>query len=146
MKFDFAKNQTVKTLDEVPSDFRGLYVEHEGSFKLDTEDAKVKSAVAAITGLNSALVSSRAEVDSLKGKQVDLSSLADYGTSPEEIKTAIATKIEELQQQLAGNEDAKINLEKIKEDLAKGHAIELDKANTRNKALLGQLNRKNSSF
>ena len=138
MKFDFSKNQSINALDAVPADFRGLYVEHEGGFKLDDSDS-VKSAVAAITALNNSLGAARTELDSAKAKAIDLSPLADFGGTPEEIKQSINTKIEEMQQQLAGSEDAKVNLEKIKQDLAAGYEVKIQKAQERNKALMNQL-------
>lgn len=123
---DFGFEPEVENLDNVPVDYRGLYGRdgEEGPFKLRSDDDTVKSAVSAITGLNQALKAARAEAKQSKSKAVDLSPLADFGSSPDEIKAAIQAQIEELQGKLAGGEEAKLNLDKIKQDLAAAHATE----------------------
>lgn len=125
MDFSFSDAQVVDSLDKVPQDFRGLYVEKEGKFSLDAEDPKVGAAVSAVTRLNEALKAARAEAKA-KGKQaVDLSPLKDWGESPEEAASAIRAKIEELEAAAAGSKEAKLNLDKVKEELSKAHAKEL---------------------
>lgn len=118
MQFDFAQNTVVENIEKVPADFRGLYVEHtEGdkkTFKLASDNPAVKSAVAAITGLNSALKAARAEVTAAKGTQIDLSPLSEYGTDPAAIATKVKEVVEGLQGQLKG-----VDVNKIKADLEK---------------------------
>ncbi len=134
MKFDFAANKTVDSIEKVPADFRGLYSEgDDGSFSLRSDDAGVQSAVSAITRLNNALVSSRAEAKAAKDNSgVDLSALEDYGVTPEEIATTVAGKLEELQAQITSGkgkksaEEVERQIEKIKKDLMKTHQTEVD--------------------
>lgn len=121
MDFVFSENKEVATLDKVPTDFQGLYKESDGKFVLDTENAATKSAVSAITRLNEALKASRAEAKNFKGQKIDLSPLSEFGTSPEEILAGFKSQVEELESKLQGNKEAKLNLDKIKEDLAKAH-------------------------
>jgi len=139
MKFDFATNQTVDSIESVPQDFRGLYTEADGKYSLKSDDAGVQSAVAAVVRLNEALNKSRGEVKTLKSGQVDLTPLSDYGSTPEEIAQAVADKVKTFEDELAKGEGAKLNLDKIKEDLAKAHANDLKSKDTRIEALTGQL-------
>lgn len=138
MVFDFAKNQTVEKLDDVPEQFRGLYVEgEEGGFKLSDSDS-VKGAISAILGLNKALVAARGEARDIKGRQsVDLSPLGEWGETPEQIAESVNSRIAELTE--AAEAGKGLDVEKIKKDLAKGHTKELEKANKRAEALHGQL-------
>ena len=137
--FDLANNKSLKSLESVPSDFQAFYKQDGDEYILDTETPAINSAVSIISGMVNTLSAVRNEADTYKSKAVDLSSLADYGTSPEEIKSSITAKIEELQQQLAGGEEAKLNLEKIKEDLAKAHTKDLEVRDNRANALRSQL-------
>lgn len=141
MEFNFAQNQTVDNIDSVPGDFRGLYVEADGKYKLDTDDPKVKSAVSAITGLNTALVAARAEAKAAKGRAVDLSPLADYGESPTTIKETFESKLAEAAKAAKGkgNEDKEQAVKAATDALAAKHARELEALGTREQALKGQL-------
>lgn len=119
MEFSFEQNQTVDTLDKVPEDFRGFYVEGEDKkFKLDE---KFKKATAAIDGLNKTSKTLRSGEKSLKDLVAGFKALGD---TPEEIKQ----KLEDLNAQLTSKE--KINPEKIKEEITKafeGKLAEKDK-------------------
>jgi hypothetical protein len=140
--FDFAENQTVESLDKVPSDFRGLYVEGEGGkYTLNGDDATVGSAVKAIQGLNKALKASRAEVNDVKSRIPDLSPLGDYGDTPEAIAEAFNTKVEELTAAAKGKQakDVDAAVKAAQEAMAKAHAKDLEKATVRNEALQAQL-------
>lgn len=134
MKFSFADATTVKNLDAVPADFHALYDEQEdGTFRL-SQDPKVKSAVAAITGLNQALVAARGETEAAKKtKSVDLSPLADFGDTPEKIKEAIEAKIKAL------SEGGKVNVDKIKQEIAASFAKDHEAKDKRIGALHSQL-------
>jgi hypothetical protein len=127
MEFDFAQHTTVADINKVPTDFRGLYVEREDGdkkvFALDTENAGVKSAVAAITGLNNALKAARGEVKTLKNGQIDLTPLTEYGNDPASIAAKIKETVEGLQGQIKG-----VNVDKIKQDLEKPWTEKLTKA------------------
>lgn len=127
MEFDFAQNTKVADINKIPADFRGLYKEvAEGDSKqyvLNSEDAGVKSAVAAITGLNSALKAARGEVKTLKSGQVDLTPLQEYGADPAAIAAKVKEIVEGLQGQIKG-----VNVDKIKQDLEKPWTEKLTKA------------------
>lgn len=140
MEFDFSQNTEVDSLDKVPQDFRGLYVSVEGKegvFKLDSDNEGVKSAVAAVQRLNTSLKAARADAKAKGDKAVDLSPLGEYGTTPQEIADAFTGKLTELQDQL--NKKGDINVEKIKEDIAKAHSKDLEGKDKRIDALTTQL-------
>lgn len=142
MEFDFAENTTVDSIDKVPADFQGLYVESDGKFNLDSENPGVKSAVAAVTRLNVALKASRAEAKAAKGTKVDLSPLADYGDTPEAIAEGVQAKMNELNEAMKKKPDADAlqrQVEKIKQDLAGTHAKDISAKDARIEALTGQL-------
>jgi hypothetical protein len=135
--FDFGANAVVEKLETVPEQFRPLYVEKEGKFALAADDPKVKGAVEALSGLGKALKAAR---DEAKGRApVDLSPLKEFGGSPEEIAASVRTRLEELSAAAKGGTDAKLNIEKIKADLAKAHSTELTAREKRIEALTGQL-------
>lgn len=138
MQFDFNKNLVVDNLDKVPEDFRGLYVEHEGKYKLATDNPTVKSAVAAVIALNTALNASRSDVAAWKGKAVDFSALSEFGETPE----AIAASFRE-QLTSAGKRDVKEAVEKAVQaaNTAKeaAHAVVVRKFDEQVKGLTGQL-------
>lgn len=139
MEFDFSKNTVVDTLEAVPSDFHGLYTKKDdGKFALDSDHAGVKSAISVITGLNRALMASRAEAKAFKGKAVDLSALAEYGESPEAILATFNTRIAEAGKGKSAD-DIKHQVDKIRADLAAGHAKELEVERQRGQALQHQL-------
>jgi len=139
MEFDFAKSTVVDNLETVPKDFQGLYREHEGKFKLDSDHAGVKSAVAAIVGLNRALVASRGEARDAAKRAVDLTSLADYGTDPASILEGIQAKLAAAAK--GTGEDVKTAVAKAKEALEKEHARQLKTAGDQNAVLQGQLHK-----
>lgn len=137
MDWDFAKNQTVANLDAVPADFRGLYTQDGDKFKLDSDHAGVKSAVSAITGLNRALVASRAEAKGYRDKAVDLSALAEFGDTPDKILEGFNTKLKEAGK--GKGEDVQAAVTKAKEALTTEHTRQRQAWADREKGLLGQL-------
>lgn len=144
MEFNFAQNTVVDDINKVPNDFRGLYQKDEadGKYKLRSEDAGVKSAISAITGLNSALVQVRGELVTAKGKAVDISSLSEYGDSPEAVLEAFNNKITELGKGKKGvnvAEEVAKAVKSVKDALGKTHGEELVKHVNKSKALTGQL-------
>ena len=139
MDFSFSDSKEVDSLDKVPSDFRSLYEEKEGKFVL-SQDEKVKSAVSAVTRLNEALKASRLEAKK-KGTPIDLSPLQDYGSSPEEIAAGVKAKLEALETAAAGSKEAKLNLDKVKEELSKAHAKDVQGRDGKISALKGQLDK-----
>lgn len=134
MEFNFNENLAVDSIEKVPQDFRGLYKEKEGKFALNTEDDSVKSAVAAITKLNASLA---AERKLTKKGPVDLTPLKEFGETPEDIVKSFTEKLQAAQ---AGTDkDAKVNLEKIKQELAQAHAKDLQSKDGKITALTNQL-------
>lgn len=139
MDFSFSDSKEVDSIEKVPADFRSLYEEKDGKFVLSQDD-KVKSAVSAVTRLNDALKAARAEAKK-KSVTVDLSPLADYGTSPEEIAAGVKAKIDALETAAAGSKEAKLNLDKVKEEMAKAHAKDSEVRDKKITALKGQLDK-----
>ncbi len=136
MEFDFSK--PVTSLDAVPEQFRAMFTEKDGGFALK-DTPEVKGATEAIVGLNKALRASRAESDAHKGAKVDLSALSEYGSSVDEITAGVAAKVSGLEESVKGGKEAKVNIEKIKADLAAGHARQMEAKEKRIKALTSQL-------
>jgi hypothetical protein len=139
MEHDFTK--PVEDLETVPAQFRGLYTKAEEGegYTLNGSNEAVKGAVEAIVGLNKALKASRAEVKDAKGRAVDLSSLSEFGTTPDEIKSTVQGKLDELTEQVKGGKEARVNVEKIKADLALKHATDVKAKEAKIDALQGQL-------
>lgn len=133
MNFDFEKNMVVDTLDVVPDQFKPLYVEKEGKYSIDNTDPKTKSVVEAILGFNKALKASRGEADNLRKKSVDLSSLREFGDTPEAIKAAFDAKLTEL------SKNPQVDIDKIKLDISKGFLAEKDGLAKKAEALQSQL-------
>lgn len=138
MEFEFSKNAELETLDTVPEQFRSVYKQEGEKFVINPD---MQGVVEAVEGLNKSLKASRAEAKQAKSKTVDLSPLKDFGETPEDIKAAIDSKMEELQTQLADadGKDAKLNLEKVKTDLQNQHQRELQAHQQRVEALQTQL-------
>lgn len=132
MDFEF---QEVESLDVVPEQFKGLYAEADGKYRLNDN---YKGVAEAVTGLNRSLKAARAEAKAMKGK-TDLSPLADFGEDPASIAETVKTRMQELEAQLANGDKAKVNVDKIKEDLAKAHSKDLEKVSKRSEALQTQL-------
>ena len=142
MPFDFAKNQTVENLDNVPADFQPFYKEGEdGTFALDTENAVVGKSVTVIAGLNKALAKSRKEAKDASGKAIDLTPLAEYGEDPEAIMEAFQVKIDEMGKSKgkASADDLQRQLDKARADWDKASSAEKEAMVKRNDGLLGQL-------
>jgi hypothetical protein len=137
MEFSFTEATEVESIDKVPEDFRPLYQE-SGDGKYVLAD-NLKPVTGAITRFQAALKAARAEA---KGKTtIDLSPLQDYGTSPEEILSSVNAKIELLETAAAGSKEAKLNVDKVKEDLGKAHAIQLSQKEAKVEAYKKQLDK-----
>lgn len=134
--FDFAANTEVEALDTVPENFRVFYVASDSGFKLNSEDGATSAAVASITGLAKSLTAARG--DAKKGK-VDLSALSEYGDTPDAIAEAVTTKMTELSDQIKTGSKAKVDIDKIRADLAGAHATDIQKREAVNTALRDQL-------
>lgn len=136
MDFEFG---VVEAIETVPEPFRALYAkaeEGDNAGKYMVRD-DVRPVADAILGLNKANKAIRAEMKSKTG--VDLTPLREYGNTVEEIQANVKQKLDELEAQAAGSKEAKLNLDKVRNDLAKAHAIEIQSHEQRNKALQSQL-------
>jgi hypothetical protein len=139
MPFKFSENTKVDSLDAVPEDFRSLYSEGaDGGFVIADPHQKM---AAAFDGVGRALGAARTEAKDAKGRVVDLAPLSEFGESVEEISTSVKTKLDELTEQLAQGGKAKLNLDKIKEDMGKAHSVALEAKDQRIGALTGQLHK-----
>jgi hypothetical protein len=138
MEFEFNENP-LDDLTKVPDDFHGLYEQDQATkkFKLATGDPKVRSSVAAVLRLNNALKKERTESKAKDAKVVDLSPLSPFGKTIDEIKAGIEAKLVEAKG--AASHTVEQQVAKIKEDLSKGHRLEVEGHQARNKALTGQL-------
>jgi len=137
--FDFSTNQTVENLEGVPENFRVFYGEtEEGGFRVKDEDA-VKAAVSTIIGLNGALRASRSEAKDAKGRIVDLSPLSGFGDNVEDINNAFAAQLEELQGKVKGGEKIKVDIEKMRQEVALQSKQAIEDKETENGKLRAQL-------
>lgn len=134
MDFDF--EVPVTDLNKVPENFRPLYVTgQDGKITLDASDPKLKILIDSTMGMSRALKAERAAAKAKK--TVDLTPLAEYGDSPETILSRFTEMTTEMQDQLKAA--GKVDVNKIKADLAKQFTGEIDKHKVRSTALQGQL-------
>lgn len=136
--FTFEDNKTVSDLKAVPEQYRSLYSQNGENYDLTPPEGS-QPLITGIDTVARGLASERTGRKADKDRIVDLSPLSEYGTSPEEIKASFTAKVEELQTQITGEGDAKLNLEKIKEDIKKAHSIEMQSAADTIKGLQGQI-------
>ena len=133
MKFKFADNMSVDDLEKVPESFRSFYSESESGFTL-TDSPAIRQAATSIDGLSGSLLAARKEKDEALKKVIDLSPLASYGSSVEEIGSSFEARLEE-----ANSKTKDIDLDKIKADLAAKHANDMEALKKRSEALQSQL-------
>lgn len=125
MEFEFTKNETVDSLDKVPDQFRGLYGEGEGGFRL--QDA-FKPVATAIDGLNKSLKASRRDADDAKRNRPDVSGFAAIGQllglEGDDAASADALRgaVDRL---LSESKDGKVNWDRMKKDLEAGFNTKL---------------------
>jgi hypothetical protein len=120
MDFEFAKNGEVDDVNKVPEQFRGLYTQVDGKYKLGEGYAGIASAV---DGLNKSLKAARRDADEHKKGKVDLTPFSAIGqlvglegddaVNPETLKSAVERIISE-------SKDGKVNWDKMKRDLETG--------------------------
>lgn len=126
MKFRFADNKKLQTLDKVPEEFRPLYEEGtDGGYVLKQSAYGIANS---IDGLNKALGAAREEA---KRGRMDLSPLADYGEDPESIAEAFDAKLKDLQKRIKGGEDAQKTIERMRAEMTEAHQTELAKKDKR---------------
>lgn len=127
--------QPVDSLDQVPDAFHPLYEQGaEGNYVI-TE--KSKGIAGAVLGLNTALKKARADA---KAGKVDLSALAEFGTTPEEISAGISNRVKSLEEQIAAKGgDVKAQTDKVRQEMGQAHAVEIEKLNAKATAMQTQL-------
>lgn len=138
MEFDFTKSVEVASLDAVPADFRGLYVQDGDKYKLGSDHAGVKSAVTAILGLNTALKAARLEAAAAGKKAVDLSPLAEFGDSPTAILEGFQMRLADTKK-AKGVEDVEKAVKAARDALQGEHTRVVTALETKNVRLTGQL-------
>jgi hypothetical protein len=126
----------VESLDKVPENLRPLYVTEakDGKYGIRPEFVSIAES---INGFNKANKTLRTEVSTLKSSKVDLSPLAEYGNSPEEIAKTVTARITEAGGKQAV--DAQKKVDAATASLKEAHAAELKKHAERNTGLQGQL-------
>lgn len=123
MEFDFSKNQVVESLEKVPAQFQGAYTENT-----DTEAGgyiiapNVAPLAEAISGLNGALNKARKEA---KGKTAPSVSELLSPLGFESVEQA-QEQITAMKEQLEKAGEGKINLDKMRQDMEKGFAKQLE--------------------
>lgn len=124
---------TVDDISNIPDDFKSLYSE-EGTM-LDSAAPVAK----AFLGLSAAMEKQRKANEDLRKSKVDLSPLSGFGDSPAAILESFNNKISEFQNELAKGKDAKLNLDKLKEDMTKSHEKSLEMVQSKVNAYQAQL-------
>lgn len=127
----------VDNLESVPDTFRVLYSDapdSSGKYQVKPDMSPVANS---LLGLNKSLQASRKEAKART--PVDLSALSEYGATPDEIAQAFKAKRDELETSLAQGDKAKLNVDKIRDELSKAHAMETAKLKERETGLLGEI-------
>lgn len=123
MEFDFSKNQVVESLDKVPAQFQGAYIENAdkeaGGYIVNPTVAPLAEA---ISGLNTALTKARKEA---KGKTAPSISELLEPLGFDSIETA-QEQIAAMKEQLEKAGDGKINLDKMRVDMERGFNAKLE--------------------
>lgn len=136
--FTFEENKTVKDLSSVPNHYHSLYEQGSEGFTLK-ETPELSGLYKGIDITAKALASERVGRSEDQKKIVDLTALSAYGTSVDEIAQGVQAKVEELQAEINKGSQAKLDIDKIKEDLAKANATEIAKRDKSIENLTGQL-------
>lgn len=139
--FEFSQNTELESLDSVPENFRVFYKQSDSGegYHLNSDDPATASAVASITGLAKSLKAARKDADGYRKQRVDLSPLSDYGETPELIAESFQSKLSELESQIQEGSQAKVDIERIREDLSKSHSKELERRDGLVQSLKDQL-------
>lgn len=126
MEFTFEQNESVEDINNVPEQFRPLYVQADNGYALAETSKPVAQAIDALNKANGNI---RKENKTLKAGQIDLGPLKDFGEDPKSIREAIDAKIGELEGQISSGK--KVDVEKIKQDLAANYQGEMSKRDDR---------------
>jgi len=124
MDFDFETKGTVVDISEVPEKYQGLYAEGTGdnAGKHSLTDA-AKAIVADYVGVSKTLTGVRLDKkkvgDESAGRRIAIKAVEDFGASigldvgDDGIVAALQTFVEDLQGQVKGGKEIKINLDKV---------------------------------
>ena len=120
MEFDFTKNETIESLDSVPERYRGIYVEADGKF---TVSDAAKGLVGDYIGVTSTLAGVRVDkkkvTDENAERRLATKAIEDFAQSvglevgDEGHLAALQAFVDDLQGQVKGGKEIKINLDKI---------------------------------
>lgn len=127
MDFDFEANASVDSIEGVPEKYQGLYVESDdGKYVIADQ---FKGVVADYVGTAKALAGARQEKkkasDESAQRRLSLKAVEDFATSlglevgDEGVTTALEAFIKDLQEQVKGGKQVKIDLDKIKAEFDK---------------------------
>lgn len=139
--YDFGKNKTVANLDNVPDNIKPFYEKEDpeaedSQFVLKQNDPVVASAVGIITSQQEIVHKER----KAKGSAVDLTPLASYGNTVEEIVAGVEKQKTGLESQIKdGGASVAKQIEDMKREMHTAHgAVVLEKDKEIN-SLTGQL-------
>lgn len=120
MEFDFAKNETVESLDSVPEKYRGLYAEVDGKFTIsDTVKGLVGDYIGVTSTLAGVRVDKKKVTDENAERRLATKAIEDFAQSvglevgDEGHLAALQAFVDDLQGQIKGGKEIKINLDKI---------------------------------
>jgi len=139
--FEFSQNTELENLDSVPENFRVFYTQSDSGegYRLNSDDQATASAVASITGLAKSLNAARKDADGFRKQRVDMSPLSEYGETPEAAAESFRARLTELDSQIQEGSQAKVDIDRIREDLSKSHNKELGKRDVLVQSLKDQL-------
>jgi len=136
MTFKFSENETVESLEAVDESLRVFYQEaEEGKYTIKEE---LRPTAVSWDNINGANANIRKENKALKTSKVDLTGLSDYGSTPAEILEAFTTQKKELSNAL-DKKEGHVNPEKIRIEMKKQHAVEIEQATKRAETYKAQL-------
>jgi hypothetical protein len=129
MDFDFAENGTVETLDNVPEKYHGLYGEVDGKFVV-TDGAKglVADYIGTAKTLAGLRVDKKKVTDENATRRITSKAVEDLAQSfgleigEDGVATVLQAFVEDLQGQVKGGKEIKINLDKVNSDWEKRFA------------------------
>lgn len=150
MDFDFEKNGTVADINEVPEKYRGLYAEGSGdnAGKHSLTDA-AKAIVGDYVGVSKTLSGVRLDKkktgDESAERRIALKAVDEFATSigldvgDDGIVVALRTFVDDLQGQVKGGKEIKINLDKVNAEADKRVATVTETKDAELSAMQGAL-------
>jgi len=152
MDFDFEKNGTVADINEVPEKYQGLYAEGSGddAGKHSLTDA-AKSIVADYVGVSKTLSGVRLDKkktgDESAERRIALKAVDEFAASigldvgDDGIVVALKTFVDDLQGQVKGGKEIKINLDKVQAEADKRVSTVTETKDAELKAMQGALHK-----